>query len=66
MLGLAAMLLPIRGGAPQPGAGGHVGASGGARPKHQLTLGIGVKILTSKLVLMLSLEIEMIVPWLIP
>ena len=66
VLGLAAMFLAPGGGAPQSGAGGHVGAGGGARPKHQLTLSIGVKILSSKLVLMLSLEIKMIVPWLIP
>ena len=66
VLGLASMFLTTRGGAPQSGAGGHVGAGGGARTKHQLTLGIGVKILSSKLIFMLFLEIKMIVSWLIP
>ena len=42
VLGLAAVRLAPRGGAPQPGAGGHVGAGGGPGPEHQLTLPVRV------------------------
>ena len=66
VLGLAAVLLAPRGGAPQPGAGGHVGAGGGPGPEHQLTLRTGVKILSSKLVLLLSLQIQVVISRQIP
>ena len=66
VLGLAAVLLAPRGGAPQPGAGGHVGAGRGPGPKHQLTLRTGVKILSSKLVLLLSLQIQVVISRQIP
>ena len=66
VLGLAAKLLSPRGGAPQSGAGGHVGTGGGPRAKYQLTLSIRVEILSSKLVFLLFLDFYEIFSWIIP
>ena len=65
VLGLAAKLLSPRGGAPQSGAGGHVGTGGGPRAKNQLTLSIRVEILSSKLVFLLLLDFYEIFSWII-
>ena len=61
VLGLTAELLPPRRGAPEPGAGRHVGAGGGARTEHQRTLGAGVVIFPGKLGAFRTLEL--VVSW---
>ena len=65
VLSLTAPLLSPGGGAPQPGAGGHVGAGGGPRAKHQRALGARVEILPGQLG-DLGAQVQQVVPRFVP
>ena len=64
VLGLTASLRSWRG-TPEPGAGRHVGAGGGARPEHQGTLGCRVEIFPRQLG-HLGANLQLVVPGLVP
>ena len=65
VLGLTASVLSPGGGAPQSGAGRHVGAGGGPRAEHQRALGAGVVILPGQLGELGALG-QLVVPGFVP